>query len=79
MIGVSTLPDATTPYSSGMNIVVIVLFCVVPMIAWVLTLWAMSGYKLTGAKMKEIQEVNAKRKNAIMNGMTLEEAMKKYQ
>ena len=78
MIGISTLPDASTPYSAGMNIVVIVLFCVVPMIAWILTLWSMKGYQLTGTKMKEIQAVNAQRKEAIANGMTLEEAMQKY-
>ena len=78
MIGISTLPDAATPYSSGMNMVVIVLFCVVPMIAWVATLWAMKGYQLTGPKMKEIQAVNAQRKDAISNGMSLEEAMETY-
>ena len=78
MIGISKLPDAATPYSSGMNMVVIVLFCVVPMIAWIATLWAMKGYKLTGPKMKEIQAVNAQRKQAISNGMSLEEAMETY-
>lgn len=78
-IGIQNLPDATTPYAPGMNMVVIVLFCVIPMVAWIATLWAMKGYKLTGDKMKEIQEVNAKRKQAIEKGMTLEEAMKAYQ
>ena len=78
MIGITTLPDASTPYASGMNMVVIVLFCVVPMIAWVATLWAMKGYKLTGPKMKEIQAVNAQRKDAISKGMSLEEAMETY-
>ena len=62
-----------------MKTVVIVLFCVVPMLAWVATLWAMKGYKLTGEKMKEIQAVNAQRKDAIASGMSLEEAMEKYQ
>ena len=79
VIGINTLPDATTPYAPGMNGVVIALFCVIPMIAWVATLWAMKGYKLTGEKMKEIQLVNAKRKDAIAQGMSLEEAMEKYQ
>ncbi|MBR5004801.1 MAG: MFS transporter, partial [Erysipelotrichaceae bacterium] len=78
MIGISTLPDASTPYASGTNMVVIVLFCVVPMIAWVATLWAMKGYKLTGPRMKEIQAVNAQRKEAISKGMSLEEAMETY-
>jgi len=39
----------------------------------------MKGYKLTGARMKEIQEINAKRKDAIAGGMSLEEAMEKIQ
>ena len=42
-----------------MNLVVIALFCVIPMLAWIATLWAMKGYTLTGAKMKEIQAINA--------------------
>ena len=76
-IGLSDLPTAKTPYIEGMNWVVIVLFCVIPMIAWVATLIAMRGYELTGSRMKEIQEVNAKRKEAIAEGMSLEEAMEK--
>ena len=78
IIGLSNLPTAETPYSSGMNWVVIVLFCIIPMVAWGLTLLCMKGYELTGPRMKEIQEVNAKRKEAIANGMTMEEAMEKY-
>ena len=61
-----------------MNVVVIVLFCVIPMAAWVATLIAMKGYTLTGDRMKEIQEVNAARKKAIAEGMELEEAMQKW-
>ena len=61
-----------------MNWVVIALFCVVPMVAWAITLWAMKGYELSGDRMKEIQEINGKRKEAIANGMTMEEAMAKY-
>ena len=38
----------------------------------------MKGYTLTGKRMKEIQEVNAKRRDAIAGGMSLEEAMEKY-
>ena len=33
----------------------------------------------SGERMKEIQAVNSQRKEAIANGMTMEEAMKKYQ
>ncbi len=78
-IGLSTLPGGDTPFSAGMNNVVIVLFCVIPMIAWAATLIAMKGYILTGDKMKEVQAVNAARKQAIEDGMSLEEAMQKYQ
>lgn len=78
MIGIQTLPDSNTPYAEGMHGVVIILFCVVPMIAWIATLIAMKGYTLTGAKMKEIQAVNAARKQAVGEGMSLEEAMKKW-
>lgn len=78
IIGLENLPVAETPYAPGMNWVVIALFCVVPMVAWAITLWAMKGYELSGDRMKEIQAVNAKRKEAIANGMTMEEAMAKY-
>ena len=78
VIGLENLPTADTPYAPGMNWVVIVLFCIIPMVAWALTLFVMKGYELTGPRMKEIQEINAKRKDAIANGMTMEEAMNKF-
>ena len=78
-IGLQNLPTADTAYSAGMNWVVILLFCIVPMIAWGITLIVMKGYELTGPRMKEIQEVNARRKDAIAKGMSMEEAMQKYQ
>ena len=77
-IGLENLPTITTPYVEGMNWVVIALFCVVPMVAWALTLWAMKGYELDGARMKEIQAVNAARKAGIAGGMSQEEAMAKW-
>ncbi|MGM9537199.1 MAG: MFS transporter [Candidatus Onthomonas sp.] len=77
--GLSELPTDATPYSGGIKVAVIVMFCVIPMLAWVATLWAMKGYSLTGAKMKEIQAVNAVRKDAVAKGMSLEDAMKKWQ
>ena len=49
------------------------------MVAWAATLIAMKGYALTGEKMKEIQAVNNARKAAIASGLTMEEAMAKYQ
>lgn len=78
-IGLANLPTAETPYSAGMNWVVILLFCVIPMVAWAATLIAMHGYALTGERMKEIQQVNAKRREAIEDGMSMQEAMEKYQ
>ncbi len=74
-IGLNVLPTAETPYVPGMNWVVIVLFCIIPMLAWVLTLWAMKGYALDGKRVATIQAVNAARKAAIAGGMSLEEAM----
>ncbi len=74
-IGVHDLPTKATPYVDGMNWVVIVLFCIVPMAAWLLTLWSMKGYELDGKRVKTIQAVNAARKQAIAEGMSQEEAM----
>ena len=74
-IGVHNLPTKTTPYVDGMNWVVIALFCLVPMIAWILTLVAMKGYSLDGERVKTIQAVNAARKAAVANGMSMEEAL----
>ena len=78
VIGLQNLPTAETPYAPGMNWVVIILFCVIPMCAWALTLFCMKCYELTGPRMKEIQAVNAQRKEAIAAGMSMEEAMEKY-
>ena len=79
IIGLENLPVAETPYSEGMKWVVIVLFCIVPMAAWAITLWAMKGYELSGPRMKEIQAINAARKELVAQGMTLEQAMEQIQ
>ena len=78
LIGIKALPTAETPFAPGMNVVVIILFCIVPMVAWIITIIAMKGYILTGDEMKKIQEVNLKRKKAIEKGMSIEKAMKEY-
>lgn len=78
-IGIKTLPDSNTPYVEGMKWVVIVLFCVIPMLAWILTQYAMHNYSLSAKRMKEIQAVNAVRRHAVSEGMSLEEAMEKWQ
>lgn len=74
--GVNELPNDATPYSTGIKVGVIIMFCVIPMLAWAATLIAMKGYALTGKKMKTIQAVNAARKEAVAGGMSLEQAMK---
>ena len=75
--GLSDLPTDGTPYSAGIKTAVIIMFCVIPMLAWAATLFAMKGYTLTGETMKEIQAVNAARKQAVADGLSLDEAMKK--
>lgn len=74
-IGYQGLPTKTTPYIENMNWVVIALFCVVPMLAWALTLISMKNYELDGKRVKTIQAVNAARKEAIANGMSTEQAL----
>ncbi len=76
--GLSDLPTDGTPYSAGIKVAVIIMFCVIPMLAWAATLLAMRGYSLTGAKMKEIQAVNTMRKKGIAQGMTLEQTMERW-
>jgi Na+/melibiose symporter-like transporter len=78
VIGLASLPDSNTPYHTGMKTLVILLFCVLPMLAWVATLFAMKHYSLSGERMKEIQAVNYVRKIAIEGGMSVEEAMEEY-
>lgn len=75
-IGIDFLPLKSTPYTPGMNWVVIVLFCIIPMLAWIATLLAMKGYELDGRKVRIVQAVNAARKAAIADGMSMEEAIK---
>ena len=74
-IGVKDLPVKESSYVAGMNGVVIALFCVIPMVAWVLTLISMRGYELDGKRVKTINAVNAARRAAIAGGMSMEEAM----
>ena len=74
-IHVHDLPTKNTPYVAGMNWVVIVLFCIVPMLAWLLTLWAMKGYELDGERLRIVQVVNAARKQAVSEGISMEDAM----
>ena len=75
-VGIRDLPTKVTPYTDGMNLVVIALFCLVPMLAWIITLIAMKGYSLDGARIKTIQAVNSARKAALAEGRSLEDVMK---
>ena len=73
--GIDYLPTKTDPFVPGMNWAVIFLFCGIPMIAWALSLISMKGYELDGQRVKTIAAVNAARKTAIANGMSVEEAL----
>ena len=76
LCGIDYLPTKSDAFVPGMNRAVIILFCLIPMVAWVLTLWSMRGYELDGRRIKTINAVNAARKEAIAGGMSMEEAMK---
>lgn len=77
VLGLNQLPDVSTPYIYGMKWLVIILFCIIPMLSFMVTLIAMKHYSLTGDVMKDIQEKNAERKSAIASGMSISDAMKK--
>lgn len=79
LIGIEVLPDTNTPYVPGMKWIVVILFCIVPMAAWLLTQYAMHHYSLSAERMKEIQAVNAVRRHAISEGMSVSEAMERWQ
>ncbi len=71
----STGIDLTNFDYTGVRLSVIICFCLLPMGAWVITLFSMFFYKLSGAKLKEIQAVNNVRKIAMGYGMSKHEAM----
>ncbi len=78
VLKMDSLPDVNTPYMPGIKTTVIILFCALPMLSWIASLLAMKFYSLSGEKMKQIQAVNAARKEAISNGMSVTEAMEAY-
>lgn len=77
--GLNALPCESTPYMDGMQLSCIICFCVLPMLAWLVTTFCMTRYGLSGKKLQEVQAVNAVRKAAVNGGMTMEEAMKTWQ
>jgi len=60
---------------SGVQLSSIINFAILPMGAWIITLVSMYFYKLSGAKLREIQAVNNVRKIAMGYGMPKSEAM----
>lgn len=71
----STGLDLTNFDYTGVKLAAIISFCVLPMIAWVITMFSMYFYKLNGPKLTEIQAVNAVRKAAMTLGMPKEKVM----
>ncbi len=77
--GLNALPGETTEYMPGMQTSAIICFCVLPMVAWAVTIFCMTRYSLSGARLQEIQAVNAVRKAAVAGGMKMEDAMATWQ
>ncbi len=77
--GLSALPGESTPYMDGMQLSCIICFCVLPMLAWLVTTFCMTRYGLSGKKLQEVQAVNAVRKAAVNGGMSMETAMQMWQ
>lgn len=77
--GLSALPVEGTPYMDGMQLSAIICFCLLPMAAWMITVFCMTRYGLSGKRLQEVQAVNAVRKAAVQGGMPMEEAMKTWQ
>lgn len=77
--GLNAFPGETTPYMEGMQLSTIICFCILPMLSWLITIFCMTRYSLSGKKLQEIQAVNAVRKAAVQGGMSMEEAMNMWQ
>lgn len=77
--GLKALPGESTPYMEGMQLSCIICFCILPMLAWAVTIFCMTRYSLSGKRLEEIQAVNAVRKAAVEGGMSMEEAMNTWQ
>ena len=71
----STGIDLTNFDFKGVQLSAIITFALLPMSAWLVTLISMYFYKLSGNKLREIQAVNAIRKQAITQGMPKKDAM----
>lgn len=76
---VTALPVEGDVYQEGMQVSAIICFCLLPMIAWLITTFCMTKYGLSGRKLEEVQAVNSVRKAAVKGGMSMEEAMSTWQ
>jgi Na+/melibiose symporter-like transporter len=76
--GLNGLPAEGTAYMPGMELSTIICFCLLPMCAWLITIFCMTRYGLSGKKLQEIQAVNAVRKAAVQGGMSMEQAMETW-
>lgn len=76
--GLNALPAEGTPYMPGMKLSAIICFCLLPMASWLVTIFCMTRYNLSGEKMREVQAVNAVRKYAVLHGMHMKEAMQTW-
>ena len=77
--GLNALPGESTGYMDGMQLSCIICFCLLPMVAWLITTFCMTRYGLSGKRLQEVQAVNAVRKAAVNGGMTMEQAMATWQ
>ena len=73
-----TLPAESSTYVAGAEVSAIICFCILPMVAWAVTVFCMTRYGLSGKKLQEIQAVNAVRKAAVSGGMSMEQAMETW-
>ena len=74
----STLPAENSTYVPGAETSAIICFCILPMVAWAVTVFCMTRYGLSGKRLQEIQAVNAVRKAAVAGGMSMQQAMETW-
>ena len=72
------LTDIIASNYQGVRISALITICILPMFSWLITLFCMLFYKLSGDKLREIQAVNSVRKAAIKMGMPKQEAMETW-
>ena len=73
------LNKITSTVATSGTVAFLVYGCLLPMAAWLVTIFCMTRYSLSGEKMREVQAVNAVRKAAVQGGMSMAEAMATWQ